>query len=240
MGFHGWRNAGCGDCLGRGTLAGVAVFARAAVGRLSCARHGRCRAPGSGARHGGDRHGSADGNAGRWGRAGDIAARLGRVLRTAGPCSHTQFLPDPPVIAESEAREKLRRRSAWSSTLIAGLELAKQGNVVLGQRVISRQSSRIAYEIDSKFFPTDPPQFYRVAFGYDMIDPIKKSLTDAGFARIGIDVVPLKTRLTCRPSRAGWCLEARSLNRSGPEVALLPRMSPKRRRRHCARNFRTM
>jgi segregation and condensation protein A len=44
-----------------------------------------------------------------------------------------QFLPDPPVIAEPEAGETLRRRSAWSSTLIAGLELAKQGEVVLGQ-----------------------------------------------------------------------------------------------------------
>jgi hypothetical protein len=39
---------------------------------------------------------------------------------------------------------------------------------------------RLAYEIGIKFFPTDPPQFYRVPFGYSMIDPIKKSLIDAG------------------------------------------------------------
>jgi segregation and condensation protein A len=44
-----------------------------------------------------------------------------------------RFLPGPPGIAENELGEKLRRRSAWSSTLIAGLELAKQGDVLLGQ-----------------------------------------------------------------------------------------------------------
>ena len=33
--------------------------------------------------------------------------------------------------------KKFRRRSAWSSTFIAGLELAKQGDVVLGQGGIS-------------------------------------------------------------------------------------------------------
>jgi ubiquinone/menaquinone biosynthesis C-methylase UbiE len=50
---------------------------------------------------------------------------------------------------------------------------------------------RLAYEIGSKFFPTDPPQFYQVPFSYSMIDPIKKSLTDVGFAGIGIDVIPM-------------------------------------------------
>jgi segregation and condensation protein A len=44
-----------------------------------------------------------------------------------------RFLPDPPEMPESEMHETLRRRSAWSSTLIAGLELARQGEVVLGQ-----------------------------------------------------------------------------------------------------------
>jgi ubiquinone/menaquinone biosynthesis C-methylase UbiE len=53
---------------------------------------------------------------------------------------------------------------------------------------------RLSYEIGSKFFPTDPPQFYQVPFGYSMIDPIKKSLADAGFARIGIHVVPLQKK----------------------------------------------
>ena len=37
------------------------------------------------------------------------------------------------MIMESEEREALRQRSGWSSTLIASLELDKQGEVVLGQ-----------------------------------------------------------------------------------------------------------
>jgi hypothetical protein len=36
-------------------------------------------------------------------------------------------------ISEREMWAKLRLRSAWSSTFIAGLELAKQGDMVLGQ-----------------------------------------------------------------------------------------------------------
>jgi segregation and condensation protein A len=49
-----------------------------------------------------------------------------------------RLLPDSPVpdslaAAGSESRQKLRRRSGWASSLIASLELAKQGKVVLGQ-----------------------------------------------------------------------------------------------------------
>ena len=66
-----------------------------------------------------------------------VAEARERILRllAAAPAgaSLEQFLPDPAGISESEAREKLRLRSAWSSTFIAGLELAKQGDVVLGQ-----------------------------------------------------------------------------------------------------------
>jgi ubiquinone/menaquinone biosynthesis C-methylase UbiE len=49
---------------------------------------------------------------------------------------------------------------------------------------------RITHEVCSKFFPADPPRFYCVPFSYSAIDPIKKSLADAGFSHIGIDVVP--------------------------------------------------
>jgi segregation and condensation protein A len=43
------------------------------------------------------------------------------------------LLPDPSARAERGTRETLRRRSAWASTLTAGLELARQGDVVLAQ-----------------------------------------------------------------------------------------------------------
>ena len=44
-----------------------------------------------------------------------------------------RLLPDERNDADGELRQGLRRRSAWSSTFIASLELARQGNVVLGQ-----------------------------------------------------------------------------------------------------------
>ena len=47
----------------------------------------------------------------------------------------------------------------------------------------------IADEVAARFFPTDPPQFYRVGLGYNKIDPIKDSLSDAGFIDLRIAVV---------------------------------------------------
>jgi segregation and condensation protein A len=44
-----------------------------------------------------------------------------------------RFLPEMSEDAQSEACRKLRRRSAWSSTFVASLELAKQGEAALTQ-----------------------------------------------------------------------------------------------------------
>jgi segregation and condensation protein A len=44
-----------------------------------------------------------------------------------------QLLPDEPAVPEAEPPSAVRQRSAWSSTFIASLELARQGEVVLGQ-----------------------------------------------------------------------------------------------------------
>jgi segregation and condensation protein A len=44
-----------------------------------------------------------------------------------------RFLPDLQTDGDIPARVSLRRRSAWSSTLLASLELAKHGDVRLGQ-----------------------------------------------------------------------------------------------------------
>jgi ubiquinone/menaquinone biosynthesis C-methylase UbiE len=49
--------------------------------------------------------------------------------------------------------------------------------------------ARIADEVAAQFFPTDPPQFYRVGTGYNKIDPIKDSLSDAGFLDLRIAVL---------------------------------------------------
>ena len=47
----------------------------------------------------------------------------------------------------------------------------------------------IADEVAAQFFPTDPPQFYRVAGSYNKIDPIKDSLSVAGFIDLRIAVL---------------------------------------------------
>jgi SAM-dependent methyltransferase len=51
---------------------------------------------------------------------------------------------------------------------------------------------RIAHEVAASFFPSDPPGFYAVPFGYHRIDPIKEALLEAGFGRLRIDVVRLE------------------------------------------------
>jgi SAM-dependent methyltransferase len=54
---------------------------------------------------------------------------------------------------------------------------------------------RLAHEIIGGFFPADPPQFYQVPFGYHLIDPIKESLTDAGFIDIKVAVLSVEKEI---------------------------------------------
>jgi len=58
---------------------------------------------------------------------------LRRLAEAPDGISLGQLLPDPAAVSESEPQQPLRRRSAWSSTLIASLELARQGDVMLVQ-----------------------------------------------------------------------------------------------------------
>jgi len=60
---------------------------------------------------------------------------------------------------------------------------------------------RIAHEVAASFFPSDPPGFYAVPFGYHHIDPIKEALLGAGFGGIRIDVVRLEKTI---PSAAAF------------------------------------
>jgi segregation and condensation protein A len=53
-----------------------------------------------------------------------------------------RLLPDVPEQADHESRRSLRRRSAWSSTFMASLELARQGDVALGQGGFSSHPCR--------------------------------------------------------------------------------------------------
>ncbi len=67
----------------------------------------------------------------------DVAEARDRILRRLaempGGGSLARFLPDSPEPEDDEAHRALRRRSAWSSTLVASLELAKQGDLALAQ-----------------------------------------------------------------------------------------------------------
>jgi SAM-dependent methyltransferase len=47
----------------------------------------------------------------------------------------------------------------------------------------------IADEVAAQFFPTDPPQLYRVSSSYNRSDPSKDSLSDAGFIDLRIAVL---------------------------------------------------
>jgi len=50
---------------------------------------------------------------------------------------------------------------------------------------IDRNSiARITHETVAKFFPTDPPQFYTVPFGFHDPERIRRLLAEAGFGRI--------------------------------------------------------
>jgi segregation and condensation protein A len=64
-----------------------------------------------------------------------VAEARDRIMRRLAerPAGATlaQCLPEQP--ADAETRPVLRRRSAWASTFVAGLELARQGDVALAQ-----------------------------------------------------------------------------------------------------------
>jgi SAM-dependent methyltransferase len=51
---------------------------------------------------------------------------------------------------------------------------------------------RLVHELMGRFFPSDPPQFYRVPFGYHLIDPIKESLMESGFTGIKVAVLSVE------------------------------------------------
>jgi segregation and condensation protein A len=66
-----------------------------------------------------------------------VAEARTRILRLLADAPEgaplERFVPDPAGDPDGERWGKIRLRSGWASTLIAGLELAKQGEVVLGQ-----------------------------------------------------------------------------------------------------------
>jgi ubiquinone/menaquinone biosynthesis C-methylase UbiE len=59
--------------------------------------------------------------------------------------------------------------------------------------------ARIANDVVGRFFPNDPPQFYKVPFSCHEIEPIKESLTGAGFSGVEAAVVKLEKEIADTP-----------------------------------------
>ena len=58
---------------------------------------------------------------------------LQRLAESPEGAPFERFLPELPPVADGDLRRAVWGRSAWSSTLLAGLELARQGAVTLAQ-----------------------------------------------------------------------------------------------------------
>ena len=71
----------------------------------------------------------------------------------------------------------------------------------------------LTHGILARFFPDNPPGFYKVPLGYHLIDPIKASLLAAGFGEIGASVVQVEKQI---PDAARF---ARGLILGNPVVA---------------------
>ncbi len=56
-----------------------------------------------------------------------------RLAETTESVGLARLLPDPDTAVAEAPQSTLRRRSGWSSTFVASLELARQGEVVLAQ-----------------------------------------------------------------------------------------------------------
>jgi ubiquinone/menaquinone biosynthesis C-methylase UbiE len=54
---------------------------------------------------------------------------------------------------------------------------------------------RITHETVAKFFPEDPPGFYRVPFHYHDADMISESVSRAGFGKVDIEYVPRRSKI---------------------------------------------
>jgi ubiquinone/menaquinone biosynthesis C-methylase UbiE len=54
---------------------------------------------------------------------------------------------------------------------------------------------RIAHDVVGRFFPADPPQFYKVPFSCHQIDPIKEAVIEAGFTDIDVAVIRLEKEI---------------------------------------------
>jgi ubiquinone/menaquinone biosynthesis C-methylase UbiE len=97
------------------------------------------------------------------------------------------FVPDKPA-AFREARRVLANGGLFAFNVWDSLA--------------NNPYAQIAYETVSEFFPTDPPRFFEVPYGFHNPDVLRSLLTDHGFERIQIEHVPLEAVSTSARSLA--------------------------------------
>jgi len=56
--------------------------------------------------------------------------------------------------------------------------------------------SMIAHEVTARFFPEDPPGFYKLPFSYHDPDAVKRDLAAAGWVDVEHDTIPLRKTVT--------------------------------------------
>jgi SAM-dependent methyltransferase len=84
----------------------------------------------------------------------------------------------------------------------------------------SNPFARIVHETVERFFPDNPPEFYRVPFGYHDADEIRESLRDAGFAEVAVDDVPLTSTIRSADVFARGPLYQQVIDRGGNPEAI--------------------
>jgi hypothetical protein len=78
------------------------------------------------------------------------------------------------------------------------LRVLKPGGTYLFTLWDSMQANTFAgliHETIARFFPGDPPEFYKVPYGYHDADDIKELVLSAGFSRVEIERPAIKSKI---------------------------------------------
>ena len=128
----------------------------------------------------------------RWQQADAIALPFPDSVFSAVACQFGfMFVPDKPA-AYREARRVL----------------SKGGNLVFNvwDSMNANPFARIAHDTIGSLFPSDPPAFFKVPFGFFDPEAIQNLLASNGFDQIKLEFIPLEARSESAESFAIGCV----------------------------------